>query len=786
VSAVARADVGRWMSSIGPVLQQIARTTAATVGFRTAVINLHRPAWDDFETVVVHGSDEARAVLLGQTTTRADWEPLLDERFERRGAYFIENGAFDWSADGLRSYIPAIDGGSGPDAWHPEDGLFVPLIAATGDVLGILSVDEPHDGRRPSDHQLDVLVGAASHAALAIELGQEAATATRQRAAVEHLLRVSTELNERHSVEEMLEFVCVGIRDALGFEKVVAFLIRDGDKLVPGASAGLEPADAASVSALPLAGFERLLEPALERDGVVLLENDVAWSLSPGAVPHVYSSRRNGVGPLAWDHHWLMVPLRDREGRLEGLLWADEPADRLLPTREKRHALRAFANQAVSAMASARQLAAQRHLAEHDPLTGLRNRRGLLEHIDAEIAREAGPVAVLVCDLDHFKRINDVLGYATGDAALCRAASVIAGIADPLEPNGLAARLGGEEFALVLPGHDEAAAIRVAERVRLSVARASEDFPRALTASIGVAVSGEGAGAAALLRDATRACVGAKRLGRDRSIPYHAATLDALLGASDGTSVAGEQLDAAMLLAETLDVRDGGTARHSHTVGRYAGDIARALGLDEGRAERIRAAGVLHDIGKLGVADAILKKPGTLTVEEWEEMRRHSELGARILAHANLPDISAWVLAHHERLDGHGYPHGLAGEAIPLESRILAVADAYEAMTADRAYRMAMSSEAAQAELRAASGGQFDPDVVEAFLRVLGAARDSSVADADSSVGDADSPAADAHSSAGVEGVLCISQDRGAWTPQSRPVVPPPRPKPSFAPASSS
>jgi putative nucleotidyltransferase with HDIG domain len=174
-----------------------------------------------------------------------------------------------------------------------------------------------------------------------------------------------------------------------------------------------------------------------------------------------------------------------------------------------------------------------------------------------------------------------------------------------------------------------------------------------------------------------------------------------------------------MLLAETLDVRDGGTARHSHTVGRYAGDVARALGLDEGRVERIRAAGVLHDIGKLGVADAILKKPGSLTAAEWTEMRRHSELGARILAHANLADVAAWVLAHHERLDGRGYPHGLAGEAIPLEARILAVADAYEAMTADRAYRAALAPDVAQQELRDAAGRQFDPVVVDAFLDVL-------------------------------------------------------------------
>src|SRR5829696_313437 len=164
-----------------------------------------------------------------------------------------------------------------------------------------------------------------------------------------------------------------------------------------------------------------------------------------------------------------------------------------------------------------------------------------------------------------------------------------------------------------------------------------------------------------------------------------------------------------MLLAETLDLRDVSTARHSQTVGRLAEGIARALGLGEERVQRIRAAGVLHDIGKLGVADAILKKPGALTDDEWTEMRRHPELGARILDHANLRDISAWVLAHHERMDGRGYPSGLAGEAIPLEARILAVADAYEAMTADRPYRTALGHDAAREQLRACADSQFDP-----------------------------------------------------------------------------
>ena len=321
---------------------------------------------------------------------------------------------------------------------------------------------------------------------------------------------------------------------------------------------------------------------------------------------------------------------------------------------------------------------------------------------------------MLVCDLDNFKRVNDSLGYVEGDEALRRFAGVLAAA------GGRAARLGGEEFAVVLPDCDEEAALAVGERVRAAVAATFADFPWPVTTSVGIAVSGPGAeDASQLLRAATRAVFGAKRLGRDRCVAYHAEALESLLGTLDDEGATREQLAAAMLLAETLDMRDVGTARHSQTVGRYAEEIARALGLPEAHVERIRAAGVLHDIGKLGVADAVLKKPGALTDEEWAEMRRHPELGARILDHANLRDISAWVLAHHERIDGRGYPHGLAGDVIPLEARILAVADAYEAMTADRAYRAALGHDAAQEELRACSGTQFDPAVVEAFLAVL-------------------------------------------------------------------
>ena len=190
-----------------------------------------------------------------------------------------------------------------------------------------------------------------------------------------------------------------------------------------------------------------------------------------------------------------------------------------------------------------------------------------------------------------------------------------------------------------------------------------------------------------------------------------------MLARASGSQGGDLQLAPLMSLAEALDVRDTGNAVHSRTVGRYARITAVELGLNAERVERVRVAGVLHDVGKIGVSDPVLVKTGPLGEEDWRELRTHPEIGAQLLSRPELADLRAWVLAHHERPDGTGYPAGLSGDDIPLEARILAVADAYEAMTRGRVYREALGREAAREELRAGSGSQFDGKVVDAFLR---------------------------------------------------------------------
>jgi len=362
--------------------------------------------------------------------------------------------------------------------------------------------------------------------------------------------------------------------------------------------------------------------------------------------------------------------------------------------------------------------------ARTDALTGLLNRRGFEERMAAELERAnrtGRPVTVVVGDLDHFKTVNDRFGHRIGDQALQRFAWVAGGVKRRMDD---LARIGGEEFALVLPETDEHGGFLVAERLRRAVREAGLADDAAVTVSFGVASCPRHARTGdQLLHCADQALYLAKQLGRDRSVLFSEEVAESLtIGAPDDSRQAFEQIAAVLILAETLDMRDSGTAAHSQTVGRLCEQIATALGLPAERVERVRLAGLLHDLGKIGVADPILRKPGRLTEAEWEEMRKHPELGARILAGANLDDISAWVLAHHERPDGRGYPSGLAGAEIPLEARILAVADSYEAMTSDRVYRAGMPVAEAVAELHRCAGTQFDEAVVAAFLDVLAAA----------------------------------------------------------------
>jgi two-component system cell cycle response regulator len=358
--------------------------------------------------------------------------------------------------------------------------------------------------------------------------------------------------------------------------------------------------------------------------------------------------------------------------------------------------------------------------ARTDGLTQLKNRMALDQEIDVELARAnrgGFALSVVVGDLDHFKAVNDQLGHRAGDRALIRVARILS---NHRRAGDTVARTGGEEFTLLLPNTSEHDAHLAAERMRTAVAREFASDPVPLTFSFGVATHPDhGASADAVTESADQALYAAKALGRNRSIIFNREISAIFAPEGGGRGLDASHLPTLLSLTEALDIRDAGTANHSRTVGRYCALIAEQLGLAAERVERIEIAGRLHDIGKIGVPDAVLQKPGALGAGEMAQVRTHPEIGGEVLSGPGLGDLRRWVMAHHERPDGKGYPAGLTDEDIPLEAKIIAVADAFEAMTADRVYRPGIGTKAARVELLRCAGAQFDPRVVAAFMAVL-------------------------------------------------------------------
>ena len=276
-------------------------------------------------------------------------------------------------------------------------------------------------------------------------------------------------------------------------------------------------------------------------------------------------------------------------------------------------------------------------------------------------------------------------------------------------------RLGDDEFAVVLTAEHALGAFRFAQRVREQLGDEIAGHPVSLTA--GVAEAKGPAAMETLVRQADLALVEAKRSQHSALIytPELEPQTDA--DALDGPPPALKTL--ATALARAVDAKDSHTRSHSETVAELCAQIAAQLGLGEKRVARLRLAGLLHDVGKIGIKDAILQKPAKLTNDEYAIMKTHASLGHRILSGTDLDEEAVWILHHHEHLDGCGYPHGLSEDAIPLESRIILVADAFEAITADRAYREARSDDEALVELERHAGTQFDPGCVAALARAL-------------------------------------------------------------------
>lgn len=367
--------------------------------------------------------------------------------------------------------------------------------------------------------------------------------------------------------------------------------------------------------------------------------------------------------------------------------------------------------------ASRAELARLEQIALTDNLTGVRNHRAFYEDLTRELKRTqraGGHLALVMLDMDGLKQVNDRFGHQEGDEQL---RSLAACMVETMRHSDVVYRIGGDEFGLILVGENALGALRVTHRLLATLRSGTRvNHP---SATAGIADTNGSVTTDELVRRADVGLYDAKRSGQQAVI--YASGLEQPAQPQPHTPERTERhlQILATALARAVDLKDSATRSHCETVAELSALLAEELGFDHERVARLRMAGLLHDVGKIGISDAILQKPGELTAEEYEIMKTHTALGSGILSAAGLYDEAFWILHHHERFDGDGYPTGLAGTDIPVESRILFVADAFEAMTGERPYSEAQPDHEALAELESHAGTQFDADCVAALHRVM-------------------------------------------------------------------
>jgi len=592
-----------------------------------------------------------------------------------------------------------------PGAQRIRGHLSAPMVAG-GEIVGVLAIDS---WRRDAfdDEDLKRACRFAAHAAAALARARVHAQAQAEVVALREAATLATR-DPSTGARDILPSILDGVRRVIACDGA-SVLLRAGARARGAAVHGHSPTVLDH-------RFTIDEQPTLQRvlvEGLPVVSPDLSAEQGYVLVP--------GGQPVRGH---LAVPLI-ANGAILGMLAVDSVRHGAFSPEDVGR-VELFAGYVAAALLNARLHDAVRRAAERDPVTDLYNHRAIHDHLDHALARVREtdtPLAVLMIDVDGFKLYNDTHGHIAGDVALQAVAGALRAACRTVDVVG---RYGGDEFLVVASGLTPGDAGGLARRLRDGVAARTlclGDQVVPLRISVGVAAYP----ADGIDRDVLVACADARlyddKTGSEIVVPAGSGPGGGADGGRDLRGLPG--LDASPLmvlngLVTAVDRKDRYTRAHSEQVTRLALLLARALGLSPDTVRTVRLAGLLHDVGKIGVPDRILKKPGPLTPDEVEIMNAHPTLGEAIVA--GLPDLAAirtGVRSHHERWDGRGYPDRLAGERIPFLGRLLAVPDCYSAMTSDRPYRAALLPAQALREIARGAGAQFDPAIADAFLRVM-------------------------------------------------------------------